>query len=242
MKKVLMLLLTVAGILSCGKKEINIKAYYFPYTNFATSSTYKYVDASDSSKVVYWNFTSTIKNGDTLLFTTIYNKELMVTAAFVNQILEEGVELREMFVNTGDSNSLSKCEVRSSEVFNWKLKPKTSIFVSYAISNNTNTQTEEVVTERIFEPKKEIAKYAGKDYQCLVVREKTLINHIQETRTKTEEQERNCYFAPGIGLIQFETYNADATSNIFKLANIISDDEWKKMLSVPTDSTTTSIK
>ncbi len=217
-------------MLSCGRKKIATRNYYFPYATFFESTTYKYVDSKDSSKVLYWNFNTTVENSDTVFSTGIYNKELVLVSIFANKIGKEEVELSAMYVNLGRSDTLYKCEVKSGEVFNWKVDPKIALFVSYAISNKDKTQSEEVVTERSFEEKKEIASYGGKDYECLVVKEKTLINHIVETRTKTEEQERNSFFASGIGLIQFETFNADGSNVMFILNNILTKKEWELMI------------
>lgn len=222
--------MAVIGIMSCGKKEIYIKAYYFPYTQFANSSTYKYVDTNDSSKVFYWNFSSTIKNADTIFATMVYNKQLVLNSVFINYINQDGVELREMYVNTSDSIKLRQCEIKSGQVFSWKLKPKESLFVSYSIVDSITGQTEEIVSERLFQPQQESATYLGKGYNCLIVQEKTLINHIVETRTKTEEQERKSYFAPGIGLIRFETLYIDGTTSIFSLQKVLTKKEWEELV------------
>jgi hypothetical protein len=238
MKRILVIFIILLSITSCGKKGINTRGYYFPYANFIESTTYKYIDSKDSSKVMYWNFNSIVQNGDTVFTTGIYNKEFVLVSVFVNRVWDEGVELNEMYVNTGETDTLYKCEVKSGEVFNWRVDPKVSLFVSYAISSKNKIQTEEVVSERIFDPKKEMASYNGKEYECLVVREKTLINHVMETTTKTEEQERNSFFAQGIGLIQFETFNADATSNVFKLEKILNKAEWEKIQPIASDTTT----
>jgi hypothetical protein len=241
-KNLLISFIAVIGLISCGKQGIKTRSYYFPYASFTNQKIYKYVDAADSSKVLYWHFQTEVKNGDTLFSTGIYNSKFVLTSVFLNTITEDGVLLREMYINVSDSNILQKCEVKSGAVFEWNAKEKVPLFLSYSISNKDKTVSEDILTDRTFERKKEAVTFQGKEYQCLVVREKTLINHVNANTTKTDEQERNSFFAEGLGLIKFETYNSDVTSNVFNLQKILSLDEWKKLMPQPTDSLQSSSK
>jgi hypothetical protein len=224
-------------ISACGNKKTSIKRYYFPYKDFFTAKVYKYVNAKDSTKFAYWRFETGAKNGDTVLTTGIYDSQLHLTTAYHNGITDEGSRLRMMFVNLGDSVNMYQCEVKKNESFNWIIDPKTAWFVSFRMQNGNGLESREIVSERNVAPKKEKLTFDGETYECLVVKETTLINLVTNNRTKTEEQLRTSYFADGIGLVQFETFYADGTSELYKLESIIVDKDEKMFVKEKTDST-----
>lgn len=239
MKKTTVLFLLLAGLIACGKKDMPIKKYYFPYANFIQPKVYQYEERKDTNAIMYWQFTTTVEGADTVLTTYIYNSKFKLSNIYQNIISAEGCTLTEMLVNMparldssggGDSTAMVKYAVKENEVFQWKVKPNQKLALAVAISNQDGSESEEVVTERSFEPKKEVKKFNGKEYECILAKDVTMFNHIRTNRTIGEEQQRNSYFAEGIGLIEFETFNHTGTSTYFTLKKIMTDEEWKKML------------
>jgi hypothetical protein len=229
----------LAGLIACGKKEASIKQYYFPYATFTEPKVYQYADSKDSNLVMYWHFKTDIENSDTILTTSFYDQNYTLTNVFINKITNEGARLIKMYINMGDSSKMYPCEVKKDEVYNWSIKPKQTIFVSYNLYSPDSTQSKEIVTERSFENNRVPLNFNGKQYQCLLVKEQTIINHITVNRTKTEEQERSSYFAEGIGLIQLETFHANGSSNVFILQKILTKGEWKGIQPMAVDSNST---
>ncbi len=239
MKKYVFLFIIVAGFITCGKKEVSLKKYYFPYASFTDPQIYQYTDSKDSNLVMYWHFKTETKNGDTILTTSFYDQNYTLTNVFYNKITNDGARLAKMYINLGDSSNMYPCEIKKDEVFNWNIKPEQTIFVSFNMYSPDSSQSQEIVTERSFENNRVPLNYNGKTYQCLLVKEQTLINHITVNRTKTEEQERSSYFAEGIGLIQLETFHANGSSNVFTLKKILSEVEWKGLQPIALDSNST---
>jgi hypothetical protein len=236
MKKAIFLLLSMGVLLSCGNKKPFVKPYYFPYTDFFTPKVYKYVNAKDTSQVQYWRFETGAKNGDTMLTTGIYDSHLRLLTVYHNKITDEGSRLQLMFINPGDSNTLFPCEVKQNESFNWEVKPATPIFLSFSMKNATGQSTE-IVSERNFQPKKETLSFKNETYECVVVKESTMINRISNNRTRSEEQQRTSYFAKGVGLIQYETFYANGKNELFSLDEIIVDKDKDMFVPEVKDST-----
>ena len=221
--------LLILLLVACGKKETSIKKYYFPYAELTTPQVYKYTDKKNPGSVMYWYFKTDVKKGDTLLTTCIYDQHFNLTSVFLNDITPTGSSLKQMFVGLGDSLSMYQCMVKQRDAFNWIIKPGQKLYVAFGMQNEQNTESKEVITERSFEPKKELLNFNGKEYECILVKENTSINQVKTNRTVTEEQQRNSYYAEGIGLLQFETFNINGTSNIFALEKILTEAEWKQV-------------
>jgi hypothetical protein len=238
MKKYIVFLLFASCLMACGKKEVSVKKYYFPYASFTESKVYKYTEAKDPNAVLYWRLNTTPNNMDTLLVIEVFNAQLQLTTAFLTRITETGAQLKQMLINPGDTANTYRCTIKQNEAFNWQIKPKQKLFVSFTVANQTTNESDEVVIERSFEDKKAPVNFNGKEYTCLVMKEASLINHVQPNRTITEEQERTSYFAEGIGLIQFETFNFDGSSTRYMLEKIMTEAEWKSFSATPDSSGT----
>lgn len=231
----LILVFSIGFLLSCGKKS-SLKPYYFPYPDFFTPKVYKYVNAKDTADFQYWRFETGAKNGDTVMTTGIYNSNLRLLTAYHNKITDEGSRLQLMFVNLGDSTTLYQCEVKQNESFNWEVKPKTPIVLSFGMKSIDGKESREIVSERSFESKKEMLNFNGENYECVVVKESTMFNFATGNKTRSEEQQRTSYFAKGVGLIQYETFYANGESELFKLDQIIIDKDKKMFLPELRDS------
>jgi hypothetical protein len=242
MKKYIFWLIAPLIFFTCGNKEVSIKKYYFPYTEFFTAKVYKYTDSKDSNQVMYCYFKTDIKKGDTLLTTCFYNTTFKLTNVFLNGITENGSIVQQVYVSLGDTLKMFQCTVDKNDAFSWKIKPKQTLFVSFKMGGAEKEESQEIVTERSFEEKKEKITFNGKEYECLLVKESTLFNRIVTNRTITQEQQRNSYYGEGVGLLQFETFNANGTSNLFTLKKILDENEWEKLLPSTPDSSGTASK
>ena len=240
MNRLLIVLLMIASLNACGKKETYIKKYYFPYARFITPQIYQYVDRKDTNLMMYWYFNTTVEKGDTILTTCIFDAKFRPANIYQNTISATGCSLKEMLINLGDSTAMTKCQVKEKDVFNWQIKPKEKLVVSFSISNSDGSESENVITERSFDPKKQYVDFNGKEYECIVAKDLVLLNHIKTNRTLSEEQNRTSYFAEGIGLIEFETLNANGSSTYFVLKRIINKEEWNKMILSTPDSSGTA--
>lgn len=236
MKRAWMYLLVALVFISCGGKKSVLKSYYFPYADFTIAKVYKYVNAKDTADIMYWRFETVAQNGDTVMSTAIYNKDLTLTSVFHNKITEEGAQLQSMLVNTGDSILLVNCEIKKNESFNWQYSMQAPWLVAFAFKNPDGISSQEVVSERNVEKQKQKITVANQLYDCIVIKESTMFNVISSNRTRSEEQQRTSYFAQGIGLIKFETFHANGTSDIFELKEIIIDKDKKTVTPVKQDS------
>jgi hypothetical protein len=168
--------------------------------------------------------------------TAIYDQDLKLSVVYHNNITDEGSRLQKMLVNVSDSNTLLKAEVKQAESFNWFLKPKTPWYLSFSIKID-EVESQEIVSERNVEPEKVQLTFNGETYECLVIKESTMINLVSNNRTRSEEQQRTSYFAKGVGLVQYETFYANGTSELFKLSEIIIDKNKDMLVPVKKDST-----
>jgi hypothetical protein len=226
MKKLLIILLVAIGLISCGKRHIDTHAFYFPYATFIEPKIYQYQTEADSNEQMYWYLKTEAKNTDTTFVATIYNSNFKITSVYFNSITEQGAYLKQMFINLDDSASIHQCTIKENTSYLWKVKPKQSFFLSFSMSNPAGSESEEVITERIFEETKEKINFQGKDYPCIIIQEKSNFNHVRTNRTSTEEQERYSYFAEGIGLVRFETFNANGNNTVQHLKKIMTEQEW----------------
>lgn len=236
MKRAWMYLLVALVFISCGGKKSSFKSYYFPYADFTIAKVYKYINAKDTTKVIYWRFETGAQNGDTVMSTAIYNESLTLTSVFHNKITEEGAQLQSMMVNTGDSILLVNCEIKKDESFNWHVTGEYPWLVAFAFRNPDGISSQEVVSERMVEKEKQKITVGNQLYECIVIKESTMFNVISSNRTRSEEQQRTSYFAQGVGLIKFETFHANGTSDIFELKEIIIDEDKKTVTPAKQDS------
>jgi hypothetical protein len=226
-------------LVACQKQTASVKKYYFPYASFMQPQIYQYADGRDTSLTMYWHFKTEVSKTDTLLTTSFYNSRFQLTHIFKNKINPEGCNLIQMLVINQDSAQLHQSEVKKNEVFAWKPKPKQSLFLSYRINHADPSVFEEIVTERKYMDKTEFVNFNGKEYECILVKDQTLINYITTNRTQTEEQERSSYFAEGLGLIKMETFNAKGANSLLVLKKIYTEAEWNQLRMPAADSSST---
>lgn len=219
---------------------MSIKKYYFPYATFNKPMVYQYADRKDSTSTTYWVFQTVADKGDTVMVTMIYDANFKPNIVYKNILSKDGSSLYEMKINRGDSLGMVKCEIKDKQVFGWKIKPNDKLIVSFNIGKSVDEKSENIVTERSFEPNKQMVDYNGKEYECLVTKDVILINRTTINRTISEEQQRTSYFAEGIGLIQFETFKPEGGSTLFSLRRIMTLEEWSKMALTQTSSPTSS--
>jgi hypothetical protein len=233
MKRIFSISMLILVLASCQKNTSSIKKYYFPYAGFIQPKIYQYADGKDSSLTMYWHFKTEVNSTDTLLTTSFYNSRFELTHIFQNKMSTEGCKLVKMFVTSGDSAKMQECEIKKDEVFAWNQKIKQSLFLSYRVNYPDPAIFDEIVTERNLIEKKELLNFNNKEYECILIKDATLINHISTNRTQTEEQERTSYFAEGLGLIKMETFNAKGANTLFVLKKIFTEDEWNQLRNPP---------
>jgi len=239
MKRAWIYLLIVFVVISCGNKKNNLKSYYFPYAEFTTAKVYKYVNVKDTNEIMYWRLETGAQNGDTVMSIGIYNTNLTLKSVFHNKITNEGAQLQSMLINTGDSIMPVNCEIKDNESFNWEYTKNAPWFLSFSFINPDKISSQDIVSERNVEQEKQKIVVNNQSYECIVVKESTIFNEISNNRTRSEEQQRTSYFAYGVGLVKFETFNANGSSEIFELKEIIIDKDKKAVTPVKNDSLNT---
>ena len=218
---------------------MSVKKYYFPYQNFVQPKVYQYSDQKDTNVTMYWHFKTTVKGIDTVLTTYIYNSKMQLTNIYESNLSANGCILKRMLVSRGDTSAVLEYTVKENEVFLWKIKSDQKLFLSFSVSNQDGSESEGCTTERSFGTKKEIKKFNGNEYECMVVKDVIMLNHIRNNINANEEQQRTSFFAKGIGLLEFETFNSNGTSTYFTLKKIMTEEEWRKVILSTTDSIST---
>ncbi len=236
MKKVWLFLSILFILTSCGGNKSPLKSYYFPYADFVTPKVYKYVHVKDTTKKMYWRLETGAMNSDTVMSISIYNESLTPVSVFHNKITEDGAQLQSILINTGDDIMLVNAEIKKTESFNWSYQENVPWIVAYNFKNPDGISSQEIFSERNIEKNKQQLVIGGQTYDCIVIKESTLFNEVSNNRTRSEEQQRTSFFAQGVGLVKYETFFANGTSDVFELKEIIIDEDKNTITPVTKDT------
>lgn len=211
-------------LMGCGVGTPSKKKYYFPYPDLVTPKVYVFTAEHDDKIKLYWHLKTTIKENDTLVTTSVYSPNFVLTERFVEQINKEGSILRE--VDMSNDTGLVKGKIEEDQVYHWAQGGDEKLYFSFKYPGPKGEQ--HIIKERSTAPGKHDISYQGNVYVCIRFDDTFTLNNKMANRTETTEQYRNSYYAEGIGLITYETFYPNGSSIRLSLAEIIDEDTFNQ--------------
>jgi len=219
MKRLIYLLL-ISGLAGClSKSNIQLKEYYFPVNKFTEPKVYKFVDANDTTNIVYWRLSLEIKNNDTLFTTRGFNSQKQQIELFEEKITSKGA-LATNFIDIYDTKTLREGSIKENEVFLWNASTTYSykIFVKEGqyILEKLRTPTTQTVTR----------EFDGDKFNSIVMKDLYKTRDIDSEEVMfTNKQET--YYAKDIGIIGYKRWLPNGEVFDFYLDEIQSAENFK---------------
>jgi len=213
MNKLLTITLGIVFLTACSaqnkKSGIDIKDYYFPYSEFTQQKTYCYVNMNDTTEKSYWVMQTKIEGKDTLFCTTILDTKKQKSEDLIEKVIENGTQIQKYNLFKPEDNQFTaECKVIESSVFDWKMNQGQTITWKVEFPEFNSKQTIEMTKNRTFEKIDTVNN--------MVFFEDKMSMTLKGTDQKFEYQVET-HYKRNIGLISYKVIRANAKTKDFRL-------------------------
>jgi len=155
MNKLITISLGLVFLTACsGQKKltsIDIKDYYFPYSEFTKKKTYCYVNLNDTTEKSYWVMQTKIEGKDTIFCTSIRDTKKQKSEDMTEKVFEYGTQIEKYNLFKPEDNQFTaECKIIESSVFNWKMNQGQTITWKVEFPEFNGKQTIEMTKKRTF--------------------------------------------------------------------------------------------
>lgn len=191
-------------VFSCvySYSQDNLKDYYYQFGKKKETKIYQYVNANDSTDVVYWKVITNPKSMEIITYALNANFEEM--NKYTEKIVEGGALLKEFIVyekNLLGFKTEKKAEVLQRKVYSWNVKEVCvqSYKMKYSeigeIEIQKKREFQEIDSLSLNSKNYEVAKF--------IDTRKFIIPKYNET----DDDTTYAYYAKGLGMIRYRTYS-----------------------------------
>lgn len=215
--RLIIVILTSFVLSSC----VDLKSYYFPYSNFSPFKVYKYECLSDSTMTQYWKMSYHSKTST--FITESFNYKLERIEYFEETVGVNGTELVE-FSEVVDGKKQGSLPPTSKDVYNWN--DKTSY--DYSVKFYSGSELILFEKERVYLGRESKQIESG-EYNCVKFEE-----FYTMTIEGTDEQykyKQFTYYAKDMGMIKYERVLPNGEFVELELTQILNKFEWEKLKS-----------
>jgi hypothetical protein len=191
------------------KTDIDIKDYYFPYSEFAKQKTYCYVNINDTTEKSYWVMQIKIEGNDTLFCTSILDTKKQKSEELTERVSDHGTGIKKYTLFKPEENRFTaECKIIESSVFNWKMYQGETISWKVEFPEFESKQIIELTKNRTFADIDKITNTVSFKDNMFVV--------LKGSDQKFEYQVETLY-KKNIGLISYKIIRANAKTKDFRL-------------------------
>ena len=215
MNKLIIISLGLFFLTACsGQKKqtsIDIKDYYFPYSEFTKQKTYCYVNINDTTEKSYWVIQTKIEGKDTMFCTSILDTKKQKSEDMTEKVFEYGTQIeRYNLFKQEDKQLTAECKIIESSVFNWKMNQGQTITWKVEFPEFNSKQTIEMTKNRTFVKIDTVNN--------LVVFKDKMFMALKGTDQKFEYQVET-YYKRNFGLIRYKIIRTNAKTKDFRLVD-----------------------
>ena len=221
MKNTLYLILILLVTTSCNS-QVNLKEFYYPFSDKIETKIYKYVDKNDSEKIEYWKVTTNPKTKE--INTVSYDSDFNIYNTFDEIVTENGAELiryadyeKNAFGKTVPINA----EIVNKDVFKWNGDKEYSYSVKYRnqygrmefLKKRTELGFEKIIVN-------------GKEYETIKFKGDYFIKAIDQNDSYGFYQ--YSFYAKDIGMVKYERHIPNKVIEL-ELSELLTESDFHKL-------------
>ena len=213
MNKLLTFTLGIVILTACTaqnkKTGIDIKDYYFPYSEFTKQKTYCYVNMNDTTEKSYWVMQTKIEGKDTLFCTTILDTKKQKSEDLIEKVTENGTQIQKYNLFKPEDNQFTaECKIIESSVFNWNVNQDEIITWKVEFPEFVSKQTIEMTKNRTF---------LSIDKINNTVSFEDKMHMVLKSSDQKFEYKLETLYKKNIGLVSYKIIRDNAATKDFKL-------------------------
>lgn len=223
------ILLLFVSLPAAHAQEIQLKAYFFPYSSLFEAKVYQYANEDDPNDIVY-QFTQThIHQGDTLLTLRNYDLYFQELETKVQRISTAGVYLQTYSLYIAGRGISSN--VIQEEVYKWEASETTPFKWAVRYSSPYGEESFRKMRQALQTAKPRA--FQQKKYPTVQFRDDFRHSVKHNKGATTNDFFQYSYYAKGLGLIAYDRTLASGKKLRYRLTKIMDLNSWKALQKRP---------
>ncbi len=207
-----------------AQTSVDLKRFYFPYSNFFTPVVYQFVDQLKPENVQYWRMQTQIIGGDTILTTKTYDHTFTEVERVVEKITPQGSQLTQMRLMI--DGKLQQTQLGQKQVYRWHqpIGQKLAWDINYVSSYGR----ENLLKQRTRLGKVRFTSRSGKTHQAIKFKD-----HYTRTVQKGKQSDalslyQYSIYGKGLGTVEYQRFYQGKMILHYKLVRVINVQDWKR--------------
>ena len=216
--------LLIVQVKANAQASVDLKPFYFPYSNFFTPVVYQFVDQLKPQNVQYWRMQTQVIDGDTILTTKTYDHTFTEVERVVEKITPQGSQLTQMSLMI--DGKLRQTQLGQKQVYRWHqpIGQKLAWDINYVSSYGRET----LLKQRAQLGKARFTSRSGKTHQAIKFKDHYTRSIQKGSQADALSLYQYSIYGKGLGTVEYQRFYLGKMILHYKLVRVINAQDWTR--------------